>query len=655
MKSCISFFYKTILNKKSVYLFSIILVFMLLLVTYILPYALKININQLLQMSIVMVLVVLLIAIYGIIVSTVIFRQGIDDGSEILIITKCVTRKQIVLSKLIVLLSLIFFISLIAFIIPIFLIFSNYGTSYPWDYSVGFFLVTLIVSTLFSGISVLFSIIMKKSHATLLGLGIAFLLTLINIINFMLVNNPGFYNQKYGYSIQNVTYYDSNNNPINGVILNQYYVPYNTSIKDNVIQKIQNEANNYTKTNLYTYFDPFFQFSTLFSLGNFYKSNNNFTGKNINNPNSIFNNSTWSNIYIAFNQINNFELNKKFKIKIDDQFIEYTYLFNNNLEIINDIRNFKFTINQEIINSNNCFVLPILNFNDNGCTDNLTLTNNLTLKVFNIDNETSMCSLINELFSNDKNSIYTLYNNYLKWISNTHNNNIIRYFNFNSFLNTYLFLGYSLLFENIIKEDPIKCIIDNSSSFFIPKLFLLYLLSSLGFDSNNLSNYFNIKNSNELLNVKYIKPSIIFLFLVRLNIYNFQKCLLNINYSLPKNIDSELIVNILNLFQYNSSQYSNFVVLMNKNIVNKNLNYISQYNSSYNPGDISNLLNSLNVSKIKYSSNPYQFVRTDTLNTFSTFEYKYYINIYGLIFGWFIFSSLLLLIATWIYAKKDIK
>ena len=104
---------------------------MLLLVTYILPYALKININQLLQMSIVMVLVVLLIAIYGIIVSTVIFRQGIDDGSEILIITKCVTRKQIVLSKLIVLLSLIFFISLIAFIIPIFLIFSNYGTSYP--------------------------------------------------------------------------------------------------------------------------------------------------------------------------------------------------------------------------------------------------------------------------------------------------------------------------------------------------------------------------------------------------------------------------------------------------------------------------------------------------------------------------------------------
>ena len=39
----------------------------------------------------------------------------------------------------------------------------------------------------------------------------------------------------------------------------------------------------------------------------------------------------------------------------------------------------------------------------------------------------------------------------------------------------------------------------------------------------------------------------------------------------------------MNLFQYNSSQYSNFVVLMNKNIVNKNLNYISQYNSSYNP------------------------------------------------------------------------
>lgn len=655
MKSTLSFFYKTILNKKSIYIFSGILIFVFILITYILPTVLKININQLLQMSIIMVLLVLLIAIFAIILSTTIFRQGIDDGSELLIITKSISRKEIVLSKTIVLLSIIFIESIFAFIVPIFLIFFKYGTNYPWDYSGGYFLTTLIVSILFSGISIFFCLIMKKMHATFFGLAIAFLLTLINSVNFMITQATGYYMQKNNYSIQNVSYYNSSSKSISGVILNYNNKPYITNKKSNIIQNIEDSALDYTKTNIYSYVDPFFQFTTLFSLGNFYYSNNNFSGKDIENPNNIFRNLNWSNLYLSFNEISNFEPFKKFKIYIDNNLVDYTYIFNNDVQIVNNSRSINFNLKQKEIDLGNYFIFPELEYEEKN------IITSLNLKIYDLSNKNDLQNLTLLMFDeyDNKSSIYNLYIKYQNFIKKTNNSTLIDYYSFTSFLYTYLNLGYSILFEDIFLNKDLNINV-GSLNFKVSgdKLEPIFskLINYLEVDKNTLRKYFNIKNSNELLNINYLKPSLLFLIFTRSNIMNYQKWLLNYienNYVLDL---SEIIVkNIFSIFQIKSSLFSNFIVLLNKNIANKNMELINNYLNSLNPGYISNLINSLNFTKTFISSNPYQLVDVKTMNTFSSYQYNYYLNIYGLVFGWLLISSLLLVISTIIYSKKDIK
>ncbi len=646
MKSCINFFYKTILNKKSIYLFTLLLIFVYILVTYILPYALKININQLLQMSIILVLLILLIAIYAIIVSSTIFRQGIDDGSEILILTKSVSRKQIVLSKTIVLISFILFISIIAFIIPIFLNFSKYGTKSFLNYSGGYFLSTLLVSTLFSAISIFFCLIMKKSYATLASIGIAFVLTIIDSVNFLLVNNPGYYFQKQGYSIQKVNYYDSNNNPVNGVILNQFYLPYICDKQDNIIEKIEEKGIKKTSTNIYASIDPFYQFSTLFSLGNFYESENNFSGKNINNIDSIFSTSSWNNYYLSFTPIQKFNLKNEFNIIEENTNQKYTYIFNNNLKLVNQTRNINVFLNQKEIKLGKYFILPILD-----SKNNLNVLN-----IYDLENYDDLNKLANLLFSDQANSIFSIYKNYISSLESTSNYSIINFFDYISFLYSYLFLGCSLIFENIVNNSPIK--IEVNSINLTKQLNLDFLIDYFNLNKQNLIDYYKLKNSNELLNPNFIKPSIIYLMLIRANIYNFQKYIIDSQNSWSnKTLDPNdtLVNNFLSLFQYNNSLYSNFLVLTNKNIADNNNKLIVDFNNENNPGYLSNLLNSWNVSKILISSSAFQFVNTKTLNTFSNYKFEYFINIYGLIFGWLLASILLLVISTIIYTKKDVK
>lgn len=650
MKSTLSFFYKTILNKRSIYIFSFILFFIFILITYILPAALKININTLMEMSVIMVLLILLIAIFSIILSTTIFRQGIDDGSELLIISKSISRKQIVLSKCLVLFSIFFIESIIAFIIPIFLMYSKYGTDSPWDYCAGYLLTTLIVSILFSAISIFFCIIMKKSHATLVGLGISFLLTLINSVNFMIVQGTGYYIQKNDYSIQNVTYYNQENQPVSGVILTKNGLPVQTNQKSNIIQNIQNQALKYTKTNIYTYTDPFFQFSTLFSLGNFYESKNNFTGRDINLVEPIFWTSNWSNFYLSFEEIENFELNKYFNIYMNDKQNICSYLFNNNLEISNSARSVNLALKQDNIDLGKFFLLPIIDSDYNKL--------NFKLKVFDLEKDVEKIS--NMLFSDNSSSIYNLYLKYQEYLNKTNNGNLSNYYNYNSFIYTYLNLGFSIILENALFNNKLSIEFGESPSIDIPtdkyNNWIEKFLNKNNISKNELEKYFAIKNSNELLGINFLKPSILLLILVRANLTNFQKYFLNqFDNSLVLNDNNIVDMNILNFFDIESKPYTNFLVLMNKNIANKNQELINNFLTSRNPGYISNVLNSLNFGKTNISLSAYQLVNVDTLNTFSSYKFNFYLNIYALVFGWLFASLLLLVISTIIYSKKDIK
>lgn len=651
MLSYISFIFKTIFNKKSIYIYSGILFFVFILITYILPYVLKMYINQLLSVSLILALLIFLIGIFSILVSTTIFRQGIDDGSELLIITKQLSRKEIILAKSIALLLILFLVSLIASIIPAFLKFSKYGTSTPLDYCFGYFLATLIVSIFFGSISILFCLIMKKNHATFATLGIASILMFINAINYITVSNTGGYISKYKYGLETVSFKQKDGTMLSGDILTQYNLPCIFDEHTNVFEHIQKEALKQTKIKMYTYTDPFFQLSNLFSLGNFYYSQNNFSGNNLNIPDKFFTDKTWTNLYLTFTPVLDVDLEKKFHITYDNQSYSLTYLYHN----VFNIKNYSIGINLDIENPklefNNIFLLPILEYENNLIKDVITL------QLFDMTKFEDIEKLVNIFFSKDLNSIFTLFNNYQSYLKKVNNYKIEQYYNYQSFLNTYLYLGYSVLFENIINDKTISLKYDNNS-YPIPNNVFDNIKSYLGNSLTLWKEYFNIEKATQFFNKKYLTQSMLLTILNRYNISIFQEYFLKylpdgFNFDLIQ--DEDIRKNILDFFEINSYKYTNFFQLLNRKVANSDSELVTKYLSTYNNGYIYNLLSSWNTGKTYISFNSYQIVNSQVLNTFSKSSFNYYLNIYGLIFGWLGFSLLMFIVATLIYLKKDIK
>lgn len=652
MLSYILFIFKTVFNKKSIYIYSGILFLFFILITYILPYALKMHINQLFSLSLILALLIFLIAIFSILVSTTIFRQGIDDGSELLIITKQLSRKEIIIAKFIALLVILLLTSLIAFIVPVFLKFSKYGTSTPLDYCCGYFLATFIVSIFFGSISILFCLIMKKNHATFTTLGIASLLMFLNAINYLTVSNTGGYISKYSYGLDSVSIKQKDGTILTGDILAQYNLPYISQKHTNIIDNLQKEALKETKVKTYTYMDPFFQLSNLFSLGNFYHSQNCSSWNNLNVSDQLFVDSSWTNLYLTFTPIQDVDLEKEFSITYENKLYSLTYLYHDVFTIKNYSREIDLDIKEPMLYDRNIFLLPILEYENN------LVKENISLQFFDMTKQDDVKKIVDIFFSpKNPNSIFTLFNNYQSYLKKVNNASAENHYNFQSFLNTYLYLGFSIIFENIVNSKPITLKYDNIS-YSIPSNILDNIKS---YFSNNIvlwKEYFNIQEVTQFLNKKYLFQTMLLLFLNRYNISIFQEYFLKY---LPNRFDFDSIQdpdiqkNILDFFDLNSYKYTNFFQLLNRNVANNESELITKYLSTFNNGYIYNLLSSWNTGKTYISSNSYQIVNSQAINTFSKSKINYYLNIYGLVFSWLGFSLLLFIVAGLIYSKKDIK
>ena len=651
MLSYILFIFKTVFNKKSIYIYSGILFLFFILITYILPYALKMYINQLFSLSLILALLIFLIAIFSILVSTTIFRQGIDDGSELLIITKQLSRKEIIIAKFIALLVILLLTSLIAFIVPVFLKFSKYGTSTPLDYCCGYFLATFIVSIFFGSISILFCLIMKKNHATFTTLGIASVLMFINAINYLTVSNTGGYISKYSYGLDSVSIKQKDGTILTGDILSQYNLPYISEKHTNIIDNLQKEALKETKIKTYTYMDPFFQLSNLFSLGNFYHSQNHSSLNNLNVSDQLFVDSSWTNLYLTFTPILDVDLEKEFKITYENKPYSLTYLYHDVFTIKNYSRGIDLDIQEPMLYDRNIFLLPILEYKNN------IVTENISLQFFDMTKQDDVKKIVDIFFSKNPNSIFTLFNNYQSYLKKVNNASAENHYNFQSFLNTYLYLGFSIIFENIINGKPITLKYDNIS-YPIPSNILDNIKSYFSKNNGLWKEYFNIQEVTQLLNKKYLFQTMLLLFLNRYNISIFQEYFLKylpIGFNFDSIQKEYIKKNILDFFDLNSYKYTNFVQLLNRNVAKNESELITKYLSTFNNGYIYNLLSSWNTGKTYISSNSYQIVNSQAINTFSKSKINYYLNIYGLVFSWLGFSLLLFIVAGLIYSKKDIK
>ena len=658
MLSYILFIFKTVFNKKSIYIYSGILFLFFILITYILPYALKMYINQLFSLSLILALLIFLIAIFSILVSTTIFRQGIDDGSELLIITKQLSRKEIIIAKFIALLVILLLTSLIAFIVPVFLKFSKYGTSTPLDYCCGYFLATFIVSIFFGSISILFCLIMKKNHATFTTLGIASLLMFLNAINYLTVSNTGGYISKYSYGLDSVSIKQKDGTILTGDILTQYNLPYISQKHTNIIDNLQKEALKETKIKTYTYMDPFFQLSNLFSLGNFYHSQNCSSWNNLNVSDQLFVDSSWTNLYLTFTPILDVDLEKEFSITYENKPYSLTYLYHDVFTIKNYSRGIDMDIQEPMLYDRNIFLLPILEYEKNPVNNNISVKDTISLQFFDMTKPDNVKKIVDIFFSSkNPNSIFTLFNNYQSYLKKVNNASAENHYNFQSFLNTYLYLGFSIIFENIINGKPITLKYDNISRS-IPSNILDNIKSYISKNIVSWKEYFNIQEVTQLLNNKHLFQTMLLIFLNRYNISIFQEYFLkNLRdgFDFDSIKDKDIKKNILDFFDLNSYKYTNFFQLLNRNVANNESKLITKYLSTFNNGYIYNLLSSWNTGKTYISSNSYQIVNSQAINTFSKSKINYYLNIYGLVFSWLGFSLLLFIVAGLIYSKKDIK
>lgn len=201
-----------------------------------------------------------------------IFRTGIDDGTELLTVSKPISRKEIVTVKLIVFLIYILIISLVSLIISSFTYLNELSSAQDsFNIMMGIFVGTLVSGIIFGSIATILSIYAKKISAMLITIGISFILMLVSMLMSFVITTPVQYIQDSGkslVSINNVNY-DKDKKSIN---FNQGVVAVDsknsTSVSGGYLdpEAVWNEANQKSGYNKIVNFDFGYQISSIFTL-----------------------------------------------------------------------------------------------------------------------------------------------------------------------------------------------------------------------------------------------------------------------------------------------------------------------------------------------------------------------------------------------------
>lgn len=137
-------------------------------------------------------MIVLLFAVLSVATIAIqLFRAGIDDGSEIIIIAKPISRSSIVWGKLTVFLGLSLLISGIACFLSIFTLWTPYGGKVIGDSLIlGSFLGTMVIYLLFGSIAIMLSLIVKKLGTILITVGLFCVLIVYGMVATFTITTP---------------------------------------------------------------------------------------------------------------------------------------------------------------------------------------------------------------------------------------------------------------------------------------------------------------------------------------------------------------------------------------------------------------------------------------------------------------------------------
>ena len=285
-------------------------------------------------------------------ISIQIFRNSIEDGTEILVLSKPLTRTLVLWTKVFVLFIWTLIISFTAGFASIFTIFTGANNDGYTAQSVilGSSIGTLIIFLVWSSISVFFSIFFKKFTVFIISMGIQSVLIVISIV-FSVIVNPvaNKLNKEHEIRFDNLTliHKDSNNDSIKyqNVLVGSYKnepITLNTNFNgfslkkyglenNEILSAIWNKANAKSNKKLLQAIDLEYQFASLLNIYNDKML------KSINLGSSYNKNSIIDSMFS--NPLPSIALNLKLDKKID-----YSWIYNNFKPISSNINNKEYTL-----------------------------------------------------------------------------------------------------------------------------------------------------------------------------------------------------------------------------------------------------------------------------------------------------------------------
>ena len=187
----VKFLYDTLLRKWSFYITTVFYLFLLCLIMYILPVVMDKNLIIVSKYTFIFMIVILFAVLSVSTIAIQLFRAGIDDGSEIIIIAKPISRSSIVWGKLFVFLTLSLAISGIASFLCCFTIWTEYGGKVIGDsVTLGAFVGTLVIYLIFGSIAVMLSLVVKKLGTILITIGLFCVLIVYGMVASFTINTP---------------------------------------------------------------------------------------------------------------------------------------------------------------------------------------------------------------------------------------------------------------------------------------------------------------------------------------------------------------------------------------------------------------------------------------------------------------------------------
>lgn len=214
-------------------------------------------------------LLMLLVAAVISVIAVEIFRTPIDDGTELLIVSKPISRKEIVFTKLLIFLIYVISISIVGAIIAAFT-FLNRSSSREDSTTLllGVLLGTVVNGLLFGSITTILSIYFKKIVSMVISVGISFALLIMTFLGSFTIKSPVQILQDRGYTISPLTILDNEKDEKTGETkLTQTNALFSTGLPaGETLSKAWSSAASATPYKTFSFFDFGYQLSSLYTL-----------------------------------------------------------------------------------------------------------------------------------------------------------------------------------------------------------------------------------------------------------------------------------------------------------------------------------------------------------------------------------------------------